>query len=315
MSFGEARRCVLDEVGAGAGDRAVEEIGIEDAQGRVLAGDIPADRDYPAAGRSIRDGFAVRAADLPGELRVIGEVRAGTRYEGAVGAGEAVEIMTGAPMPRGANAVVMVETVTRADERVRIDRPAAPGQFVNPQGAEAHAGDTVVPAGTRLDYAAIAMLASVGCYRVPVFDRPKVAIVATGDEIVDITCAPAAFQVRNSNAYALAAQVHRAGGTPEVLGVARDEFDDTRGLVDRGLASDLLLLSGGVSAGKYDIVERVLEDFGARFFFDRVLIQPGQPLVFGRAGKTFFFRAARQSRVHHGDLRALRTRGGPTAGW
>jgi molybdopterin molybdotransferase len=116
-----------------------------------------------------------------------------------------------------------------------------------------------------------------------------VAIVATGDEIVDIAAEPLDFQIRNSNAYSLAAQVRRAGGNPEVLAVAKDDVDDTRALVDRGLASDLLLLSGGVSAGKYDVVERVLAGFGAEFFFDRVLIQPGQPLVFGRASNTFFF--------------------------
>ncbi len=133
------------------------------------------------------------------------------------------------------------------------------------------------------------MLASAGRARVPVYRKPRVAILATGDEIVPVTEIPREFQIRNSNVYSLAAQVERAGGTPEILPVARDEFEHTRALAARGLEADLLLLSGGVSAGKYDLVERVLAELGAEFFFDRVRIQPGQPLVFGRAAGTFFF--------------------------
>ena len=144
-------------------------------------------------------------------------------------------------------------------------------------------------AGTRLDYSHAALLAAVGRQRLQVYARPKVAIIATGDELVDITARPADFQVRNSNVYSLAAQVRRAGGEPEVLGVAKDALEETRALLDRGLASDMLLVSGGVSAGKYDVVEQALAHFHAEFYFDRVLIQPGQPLVFGRAAGKFFF--------------------------
>ena len=289
MTFAEARACVLDRVRAGRGTPAAEEVDLEAAAGRVLAAEVRADRDYPALARSVRDGFAVRAIDLPGELDITGEVRAGEKFAGTVGPRQAVEIMTGAPIPAGADAVVMVEHVIRSGDRVRIDRSAEPGQFVNPQGCEARAGEVLLRSGTLLDYTDIALLAAAGCDPVRVYARPKVAVLATGDEIVPIQEQPADFQIRNSNAYALAAQVARAGGIPEVLAVARDDFDETRGLVDRGLASGLLLLSGGVSAGKYDLVERVLADLGAEFYFDRVLIQPGQPLVFGRARDTFFF--------------------------
>jgi molybdopterin molybdotransferase len=226
---------------------------------------------------------------LPGELAVIGEVRAGESFAGEVGARQAVEIMTGAPVPRGADAVVMIEHTGGGGERVRIDRGAEPGQFINPQGCEARAGEPLLRAGTRLDYSAVALLAAVGQVRVPVYARPKVAVLATGDEIVPADQTPAEFQIRNSNVYSLALQVLRAGGVPELLAVARDDYEHTRGLVDRGLASDMLLLSGGVSAGKYDLVEQVMAGFGAEFFFDRVLIQPGQPLVFGRAAGKFFF--------------------------
>lgn len=278
-----------EKVRSGRAAPAAEEVEIDLAGGRVLAEDIRADRDHPAASRSIRDGFAVRAVDLPGQLRIVAEVRAGQHFDGIVGPGEAVEIMTGALVPRGADAVVMLERAARDGDCVRIDSAAKPGQFVNPQACEAAAGEVVLHAGKRLDYSDVALLAAVGRERLQVFARPKVAVIATGDELVEVGAAPADYQVRNSNVYSLAMQVRRAGGEPEVLGVAKDAFDETRALLDRGLASDMLLVSGGVSAGKYDVVERALADFQAEFYFDRVLIQPGQPLVFGRAAGKFFF--------------------------
>jgi molybdopterin molybdotransferase len=289
LTFLAARQTVIDKVTGARLHPEVETVALDAAAGRVLAEDIAADRDVPALARSVRDGYAVRAADLPGELAVIGEVRAGQRFEGEVARGQAVEIMTGAPIPAGADAVAMVEHVRRVDGRVSIDGAAQPLQFINPQGCEAGAGEIVLHAGKRMDYTDVAMLAAFGRTRVQVFRRPVVAIVATGDEIVEVSRQPAAFQIRNSNAWSLAAQVTRAGGIPRILPVARDTVEHTREIVRQGLASDLLLLSGGVSAGKYDVVEPVLAELGADFYFDRVLIQPGQPLVFGRAGATFFF--------------------------
>jgi molybdopterin molybdotransferase len=267
----------------------VESVALEAAAGRVLAEALRADRDYPAVARSVRDGYAVRAIDLPAGLEVIGEVRAGQSFTGEVGWNQAVEIMTGAPVPRGADAVVMLESVRLEDHRVIVDRTAEPGQFVNPQGSEARAGEILLDSGKRLDFTGVAMLAAVGKARVSVYAAPRVAILATGDEIVPVGETPQEFQIRNSNVYSLAAQVSRAGGAPEILAVARDEVQHTGELIERGLGADLLLISGGVSAGKYDIVERVLADLGAEFYFDRVLIQPGQPLVFGRARGKFFF--------------------------
>jgi len=231
----------------------------------------------------------VRVADLPGELRVTGEVRAGEIFSGNVGPGEAVEIMTGAPLPSGADAVVMIEHVKRSGDRVRIDRTVASGENFSPRGSEALSGEIVLPAGRRIDFAHVALLATVGRQHVLVYRQPRVAILPTGDEIVETGEQPSAIQIRNSNAAALAVQVRRAGGIPEILPIARDNEDSTRALAERGLAADLLLLSGGVSAGKYDVVEKVLGQLGAEFFFDRVLIQPGQPLVFGRARGKFFF--------------------------
>jgi molybdopterin molybdotransferase len=289
LTFQQAREAVVARVRDARPGPAVEEARLENAAGRVLALDVTADRDAPALARSVRDGYAVRAADVPGELSVIGEVRAGERFAGEVGPGQAVEIMTGAPVPAGADAVVMVEYATRQDGRVRIDGAAAPRQFINERGCEAVAGAVALPAGMRLDYGGVAALAAFGRERVAVFAKPVAAILATGDEIVEVSETPQAFQIRNSNAYALAAQVARAGGAPRILPIARDNQAHTRELIERGLEADLLLISGGVSAGKYDVVERALADLGAEFFFDRVLIQPGQPLVFGRARGRFFF--------------------------
>ena len=289
LTFVDARETVLRTVRQGRTYPAVEEVPLAAASGRVLAADAAADRDSPAVARSVRDGYAVRSADLPGKLEMIGEVRAGERFAGLLAAGQAVEIMTGAPIPSGADAVVMIEHTRREGSRVVIDRAADAWQFINPRGCEATEHEVLLHAGKRLDYTDIALLAAVGRSRIGVYRRPVVAIVPTGDEIVEVHEIPEEFQVRNSNAWSLAAQVTRAGGTPEVLPVARDTVEHTRQIVAQGLEADLLLLSGGVSAGKYDVVEQVLAEFGAEFYFDRVLIQPGQPLVFGRARGKFFF--------------------------
>ena len=289
LTFEQARACVLREVGAARRIPGREQVPALEAAGRILAEEITADRDYPPFPRSARDGFAIRAADVPGELRVIGEVRAGDVYMGIVTTGEAVEIMTGAPLPEGADAVVMVEHTERTGDRVNVARSLKSGENFNPQGVEARHGSIVLSPGRRLGFAEIALLAMVGSECVTVYCRPRVAILPTGDEIVEAGEQPEPFQIRNSNAWSMAVQVGRAGGEPQILPIARDNYESTRHSIEQGLDADLLLLSGGVSAGKYDIVERVLADLGAQFFFDRVLVQPGQPLVFGAARGKFFF--------------------------
>jgi molybdopterin molybdotransferase len=289
VSFEEARKLVIERILADRRIPPVETVALTEACGRVLAENAISDRDYPPLTRSIRDGFAVRASETPGVFHVSGEVRAGERLDSAIGPGQAVEIMTGAPLPPGADAVVMVERVERTGETIRVPERATSGQFINPKASEAGRGDCLLRAGKRLDYADIALLATIGLADVRVYAKPAVGIVPTGDEIVDVDAAPLDHQIRNSNAYSLYAQVQRAGGAPTLLPVARDDRESTRTLLEQALDADLVLLSGGVSAGKYDLVERVLADMGAEFFFDRVLIQPGQPLVFGRVrGRSFF---------------------------
>ena len=286
LDFEQARANVIEHVRPLA---KVEAIPLEQAAGRVLAEDILYDRDYPTTDRSVRDGFAVRSTDLPGTLTIIGEVRAGEVFAGEVELGQAVEIMTGAPVPHGADQIVMVEHTTVEAGKMTTSRAASPHEFINFRGGEAKVQTIAAKGGVRIDYAGIAQLAMVGAARVKVFAKPRVAILATGDEIIPVANAPEAFQVRNSNSYSVAAQVSRAGGEPVILPVARDTLESTRRLIRTGLECDLLLLTGGVSAGKYDLVETVLAELGAEFYFDRVRIQPGQPLVFGRARGTYFF--------------------------
>jgi len=254
------------------------------AVGRVLAENIVADRNYPPFDRSVRDGYALRAADAaePGaRLRLVGESRAGVAFEGAVRPGECVRILTGAPLPRGANAVVMHEHTRDEGDWIVFQQAARAGQYYVLAGAEARVGEVVVPRGTRLGYAELAVAAEVGRARVEVTRRPRVAILSTGDELVPVAGTPGPFQIRNSNNVSLAAQVAVAGGEPLDIGSARDETAELQARIEKGLQSDMLLLSGGVSAGKYDFVEKVLQDLGAELFFDAVAIRPGKPVVFG----------------------------------
>lgn len=289
FGFEEARQSVIDAVCALPSRQAFEAVPLDSVYGRVLATDILADRDYPALARSLRDGFAVRSADLPGKLRVRGEVRAGDQLQAPLASGEALEIMTGAPVPAGADAVIMIEHVERENDRVTIMQAASPGQFINSRGTEAERDSVLVQAGTRLDASHVATLAMTGHTTVKVFSRPSVAILATGDEIVDLDRAPAEHQIRNSNAHMLAALVHATGGVPNILPVARDTREALLPLLSRGLEHDLLLVSGGVSAGKYDLVKPGLRELGASFHFERVRVQPGQPTAFGvKQGKPLF---------------------------
>ena len=287
LTFEQALAVVLAHAAAlGVGrdaERGVESLALLEAVGRTLAGAVVADRDQPPFDRATRDGYVVRAGDLGRALRVVGSVRAGERWSGAVlGEGEAIEIMTGAPVPEGADAVVMVEHVAVEDAMLRAGRMLRVGENVVPRGAEARAGDGVLPVGRVLGAAEIAVAASCGRAKVDVFVRPKVAIVATGDELVELDEPMEVWQIRNSNGYAIAALVQMEGGLAARLAVARDSFAELTERAQRGMAGDLLVLSGGVSMGKYDLVEQVLAELGAEFLFTGALIQPGRPVVFGR---------------------------------
>ncbi|HEV2578852.1 MAG TPA: gephyrin-like molybdotransferase Glp [Acidobacteriaceae bacterium] len=292
LEFEEALAEVLRHAAALAKPaRNPEPVALEDAVGRVIAEPVRADRDQPPFGRSTRDGYAVRSVDVSSTsstepLRIVGSVRAGEIWRGApVGNCEAVEIMTGAPLPDGADAVLMVEHAEiGADGRLRVaaGRTLVAGENVVPRGAEARAGAELIPAGRRIGAAEIALAASCGYTRLNLFEQPKVAIVATGDELVKLNTKPEAWQIYNSNSYALAAMVCDEGGFGGKLEIAKDTLGDLRERIAQAGAWDLLLLSGGVSMGKYDLVEQVLAECGAEFFFTGAMIQPGKPMVFGR---------------------------------
>ena len=270
-----------------------EEVPLEDALARVLACDVAADRDLPPFDRAAMDGYALRAVDVehaPVALDVVGEVRAGEWPTLVVGPGQAVRIMTGAPVPQGASAVQQIEKTRPLDEfRVTILSPVVDGQNVAPRASEVRAGDVVLARGRVIDPAAIAVLATAGHARVRVARRPVVAVLVTGDEIVDVAQAPGPSQIRNSNGPAVAAQARLAGATVEVLGIAPDRQDAIAAALRRGLKADVLLVSGGVSAGDYDLVEPALLELGATLLFTKVAVKPGAPLVFGRCGKTLVF--------------------------
>ena len=289
VSWEEARRQVIDAVQKSSVRRTTETVPLMQAHGRICAADITADRDYPALARSLRDGFAIHSSDAPGSLTIAGEVRAGDTESSPLPNQHALEIMTGAPVPEGADAVVMVEHVERDGTTVRIAQSARPGQFINVKAAEAQKGAVLVPAGTRLDASHVSTLAMTGHTGVSVFQKPTVAILATGDEIVDVSDTPKPHQIRNSNSYGLASLVIAAGGKAAILPVASDREEDLTPLLERGLTYDLLLISGGVSAGKYDLVKPCLRSLGTEFVFERVRMQPGQPTAFGAANGKFVF--------------------------
>jgi len=292
VTFDHARAVITDKMAELAPEPSRETVRLDDALGRVLASVVTADRDYPPFNRSARDGFAVRASDVanpPARMKIIGQTRAGEPSKYQLQPGETVEIMTGAPGPEGADTVVMWEHSARDGDHVTLEKSVPAGKNLIFRGSEAKQGSVVLEPGVPLDYPEIALLASTGNASVDVYRKPVAAILSTGDEVVELDAAPEPFQIRNSNAYSLAMQVRRQGGEPRILSIAPDRLDRTRELVEEGLKADLLLLSGGVSMGKYDFVEQVLSDLGAELYFTEVKIQPGKPLVFGRVGSTPVF--------------------------
>jgi molybdopterin molybdotransferase len=271
-----------------------EEVLLTEALGRVIAEDVASDVDMPPFDRSAMDGYAVRAGDTSGApvvLEVIGQVRAGQVPDRPLEPGKAFQVMTGAPVPAGATAVQPVEKTRPQDDgrRVEILEPVETGAHISRMGSEVRRGDVVFGRGQSLDPSALAVLASVGKGRLRVGRRPTVSVVVTGDELVDVWTRPSGGQIRNSNGTAVVAQARWAGAEVRDLGTAPDHADRIAELVRAGFASDVLVLSGGVSEGAFDLVEPVLLRFDVGLLFTRVAIKPGAPLVFGRRGDKLVF--------------------------
>ena len=282
LSYQQAREMVISRLAAYTQEPRTEFIPLLAAHGRILAETILSDRDYPPFNRSIRDGYAVRAADThPGAtLRCFGELKAGDTPSTSVERGTCIQIMTGAALPSGADAVVMIEHTQRNVDTVTLDRAVQAGQHVVPRGSEQATNKTLLTKGSRLGFAQIAASAQVGAAQLTVYTKPRIAILSTGDEVVDFAAIPGPFQIRNSNSASLAVQVSALDAEPVLLGNAKDAHEDLRAKIAAGLQSDALILSGGVSAGKYDLVEPVLREFNAETVFDAVAIRPGKPVVF-----------------------------------
>lgn len=275
-------------------ERSVERIQFQSALGRVLAEDLVATSDIPPFDRASVDGFAVLSADVrnsPAELAIVGESRAGKSMSGSMRSGEAVATMTGAPVPAGADAVQLIELCRpRLSERkVAILNPVMAHENIAPRGCEAKAGSRILEDGHLIGPAEIAVLATFGYAEIRVYRRPSVAILATGDELVEFDAAPRPDQIRNSNARCLAAQLRMLGIEAQYLGIARDDKEELRRKMQEGLAQDVLIITGGVSMGDYDFVRDVFGELELEILFSKVAIKPGKPTVFARRGEKLVY--------------------------
>lgn len=268
----------------------VETIPLSQAEGRILAKPATADADQPSFNRAMMDGYAVRSDDgTDRAFEQVDDIPAGKHSKRSVGTGQCARIMTGAPLPSGADAIQQIEKISVTAGGVRLLAPVKPGQNVAPRGSEARKGDVVLDAPRRLRPQDLAVLASVGRVRVPVFRAPSCAIVSTGDELVDPATRPGPGQIRNSNTVAIAAQVRRLGLSCDLLPPVRDRLKDIRARIRQGLKRDVLILSGGVSAGDRDLVVPALRAEGIKAEMHQVLMRPGRPIFFGSRGRRVVF--------------------------
>jgi molybdopterin molybdotransferase len=290
ISVEEALEILLSNLPA----RRVERIPFRSALGRVLAENMVATSDIPPFNRSAVDGFAVLAADVqraPIELPIVGESRAGGGMPGSLQHGEAISIMTGAPVPPGADAVQMIERcrISVSERKVTILSPVKACENIAPYGCEARIGNQILEAGHVIGPAEIAVMATFGYSSVEVYQKPSVAILATGDELVEFDQTPRSDQIRNSNAYCLSAQLNLLGIEPDYLGIARDDKEELRKKMLSGLERDVLIITGGVSMGEYDFVREVFQDLELEILFSKVAIKPGKPTVFARRENKLVF--------------------------
>jgi molybdopterin molybdotransferase len=263
-----------------------EEVPLAEAHGRVLAADVAARLTQPPFPASAMDGYAVRAAEAKAgaRLKVVGMSRAGERFSGALRAGDAVRIFTGAPVPAGADAVLIQENAKREGDVVEVVEPVTEGRHIRPAGLDFHEGDVGLHTGARLGPHAISLAASMGYAALPVRRRPRVAILANGDELVPPGTKPGPDQIVSSNGIGLAALVMELGGEPVDLGIAPDKRDAIAAFVDRAADADILVTTGGASVGEHDLVQDALKDRGLELDFWRIAMRPGKPLMVGRLG-------------------------------
>ncbi len=287
LPVAEAQQRILDAVSP----LPAEQISLAEGLGRVLARNVASRRDQPPMAMSAMDGYAVRAVDvatLPATLKVVGYAPAGHAFDGSVGAGEAVRIFTGAPVPEGADTIVIQENTEQSDEVVRvIDGPAPVGRYIRPAGLDFATGDVLLPSGKVLTARDVGLSAAMNVPWLNVHRKPRISILATGDEIVMPGDPIGRDQIVSSNALSLAAFITVQGGTPLDLGIAPDEEDGLRALAAGARGSDILVTTGGASVGDHDLVQSVLGDIGLEVDFWRIAMRPGKPLMFGRIDGTY----------------------------
>jgi len=285
-------REALDQIVRSVAPLATERAGLLECVGRVLGEDVRSQRDVPGYSNSAMDGYAVRYADLarpPTRLRVTATSSAGSREVPPVGTGEAIRIMTGAPIPPGADSVVRLEDTRKEGDDVVVEIAGVKGSHIRHPGEDVRAGDTVLRKGRRLGAADIGLASSVGRTLLLVHRRPCVAILSTGDELVEADEPVASGQIVNSNAYMLAAAVREAGAMPLLLPIARDAREEIRSAFQEAARADAILSTGGVSVGDFDFVKQVMDDLGVQRFFWKVAQKPGKPLTFGMLeGRPYF---------------------------
>lgn len=291
----DALDIILTHTPAAANNK--EEVPLADAFGRVLRQEVISDLDLPPFDRARMDGYAVRSVDVsvatpsqPAILKEIGEAVAGQAFRGFVGVGETVRIMTGAPVPPGADSVQKIEVIHAQNGLVEIQEPTKPGQNITPRGVEAKAGNVMLAAGAIITPAAAAVLASFGYAMVEVSLRPRLVLLSTGSELVEVWEKPTAAQIRNSNTFSLAGYAEAAGAEVLSAGIVRDDFHETKTAIAEAAAmADVVMLSGGVSMGDYDLVKPALQELGAEIFVEKVAMHPGKPTVFAKLGETLIF--------------------------
>src|SRR5262245_17422658 len=290
----EALKIILDQTPR----LPLEEVSLTESSGRVLAQDAVSDIDLPPFDRARMDGYALRAADTagatpahPAVLRAIGEAAAGHAFEGKVEQGQAIRIMTGAPVPPGADAVQKIEVIrTLESGQVEVEEQVNPGQFITPRGIEARAGQVMVETGQRITPAVAAVLAGFGYSRVRVSRRPRLSLISTGSELVEVDAIPGPSQIRNSNSYSLAGYAQAAGAEVISAGIVGDDFDRTCRAITKELSrADVIMLSGGVSMGDYDLVKPALREIGAEIYVEKVAMHPGKPTVYAKVGDRVIF--------------------------
>lgn len=286
LPFEKALAIVLDSVSQLGSER----VDIGDALNRILAEDVKSDIDMPPFNRSAMDGYACRMEDLANELAIIETIPAGKLPEKTIGPNQCAKIMTGAPVPQGADCVVMVEFTENPTEKTVRFTGSKTSRNISPKGEDLKAGDEILRKGIRIEPRHIAALASVGCVNLCVSIRPKIGIIATGNELVEPAEKPAVSQIRNSNSFQLSAQIQRVGGIVQDYGIVGDEEEKIESTLKRAITeNDVVILSGGVSMGDYDLVPGVLKKNGVEVLFEKIAVKPGKPTVFGVHKDAFCF--------------------------